>query len=506
MRNRASSIDHRKAQERGGALYHRPPARLSPIPDSHSSVTIPQTSSPAQGTTEVQIKLFGIPIKYVVLVTLAAQNAALSIFMHYSRIVTSPGQAYSAGTAVLMNELLKGVISYIIALSRTEDPILGKLSRGDDHTRMHSTSILSPQSFIRRFHLVWREVFSTDCWKLSIPAILYVIQNNLQFVAAANLDVVVFQVSYQMKILTTAACSVIMLGRRLSPGKWLSLFLLALGVAIVQLQISNPQRSNSSKQGSESGGHMHTMHHVTGISAVIMACFTSGLAGVYFEMVLKRSTADLWVRNVQLSLFSLLPALSPILFGSLPVRNIFDGFGFWAWLTVITQVVGGLITALVIKFSDNIIKGFATSISILLSFLASVVLFNFRLTPSFVIGASIVMGATWMYNQPQKSLDSDIYSRGRKGPFPRSPSFPSSPILGQFPEKRRPSLADLSPRAVAAALGLSPSSEDLTSNKSGIPANDLYGGGALAAHRIHSNVSSRAPSPPLSPSSQENQQ
>jgi Nucleotide-sugar transporter len=38
---------------------------------------------------------------------------------------------------------------------------------------------------------------SPDCWKLSIPAILYVIQNNLQFIAASNLDVATFQVSYQ---------------------------------------------------------------------------------------------------------------------------------------------------------------------------------------------------------------------------------------------------------------------------------------------------------------------
>jgi hypothetical protein len=53
-----------------------------------------------------------------------------------------------------------------------------------------------------------------------------------------------------------------------------------------------------------------------GFLAVAAACFTSGLAGVYFEMVLKNSTADLWVRNVQLSLFSLLPALVPYYHGS----------------------------------------------------------------------------------------------------------------------------------------------------------------------------------------------
>jgi UDP-sugar transporter A1/2/3 len=317
------------------------------------------------------------------------------------------------------------------------------------------------------------------------------------------LDVVIFQVSYQMKILTTAACSVVMLGKRLSPAKWLSLVLLALGVAIVQIQTASPPKSSPTTHSMAEGADSyhspsHTMHHFKGITAVITACFTSGLAGVYFEMVLKGSKADLWIRNVQLSLFSLIPALVPIFFGSeVSLWNMFEGFGFWAWATVATQVAGGLITALVIKFSDNIMKGFATSLSIVLSFLASVGLFNFRITPSFVIGAITVMAATWMYNQPQQQQSEiDVYSRTRRTPFPGSPKQPSSPILGQFPDKKRASLADLSPRVVAAALGLSSSSDDLTANKADASQLGLYNG-ALAAHTIHSNVSSRAPTPPL---------
>jgi len=504
MRNRASSVDHRKAQEKGHALYHRPPARLAPSTQSVPPIVpppAPATSSPP----ESHPAFLGIPVKYIALVTLAVQNAALSIIMHYSRVVTSPKQAYSAATAVLMNELTKGLISFAIALARIEDPAVDKLARGHGQLKTQPTPRkFSIQQLTRRAQLVIREVLSADCWKLSIPAILYVIQNNLQFVAAANLDVVVFQVSYQMKILTTAACSVIMLGKRLTSGKWLSLFLLALGVAVVQLQTATPNKPTQyGIKGEAENPSQHTMHHLKGITAVILACFTSGLAGVYFEMVLKGSKADLWIRNVQLSLFSLIPALAPILFGPVPVWKMFDGFGFWAWSTVITQVAGGLITALVIKFSDNIIKGFATSISIVLSFLASVILFNFRITPAFVIGALTVMAATWMYNQPQQKPENDIYARSGRSSFPGSPLYPSSPILGQIPDKRRTSLAEsspktvtISPRAVAAALGLSSSSDDLTTHRSDASQSWNYNS-ALAAHSIHSNVSSRAPSPPL---------
>lgn len=204
----------------------------------------------------------------------------------------------------------------------------------------------TPFAFVYRARRVVREVFSSDCWKLSIPAILYVIQNNLQYVAATNLDVATFQVTYQMKILTTAAFSVVLLRKRLTGYKWLALLLLAVGVGIVQIQTG----------GSKSAvGYHHEMRPFHGFLAVTAACFTSGLAGVYFEMVLKGSQADLWVRNVQLSLFSLLPALIPVFFSPTSdihsFNDIFRNFGFWAWATVLIQVFGGLVTAVVIKVS-----------------------------------------------------------------------------------------------------------------------------------------------------------
>jgi UDP-sugar transporter A1/2/3 len=234
-----------------------------------------------------------------------------------------------------------------------------------------------------------------------------VIQNNLQYVAATNLEAATFQVTYQMKILTTAAFSVMLLRKKLSTIQWISLLFLALGVGIVQIQAG-------AHSGAAGSALTHSMHALKGFMAVTAACFTSGLAGVYFEMVLKNSQTDLWVRNVQLSLFSLLPALAPVILrhhagaiggvGSF-FSNLFQNFGAWAWATVTIQVLGGLLTAMVIKYSDNILKGFATSLSIVISFLASVALFDFRMTFTFLLGSAVVIVATWLYNsQPKRPL------------------------------------------------------------------------------------------------------
>ncbi|KAF5370664.1 hypothetical protein D9758_002067 [Tetrapyrgos nigripes] len=444
-----------------------PASRLSPIlPPASSSPqkTVLPVTSPSDSPTAPSIcgpSICGLPLKYVSLVTLAVQNAALSIVMHYSRVSTPPSLAYSPASAVLLNELLKGSISFVIALSRAPELAHYPWRRKS----LWQIICALPYPWTPPFWYVCGEIFSPDCWKLSIPAILYVIQNSLQFVAVSNLPVASFQVSYQMKILTTAAFSVALLRKKMSTTKWISLFFLAIGVAIVQIQTSSSNAPHKDIQvGSAHDAaplHFHVMSPLKGFGAVTAACFTSGLAGVYFEMVLKNSKADLWVRNVQLSLFSLIPALLPILYTSTPssrgfVADVFRNFGGWAWATVSIQVFGGLITAVVIKYSDNILKGFATSLSIILSFLASAALFDFHITPSFIIGASIVLSATWMYNQPagKEPLVSIVLSseQSKTTPFPGTPVDSKDPIIGEFPKKKSSPFS--SPRAIASAFTL----------------------------------------------------
>jgi UDP-sugar transporter A1/2/3 len=72
--------------------------------------------------------------------------------------------------------------------------------------------------------------------KLAIPSGLYAIQNNLLFVALSFLNAATYQVSYQLKILTTALCSVFMLGKKIEKHQWFSLCMLATGVAFVTVR------------------------------------------------------------------------------------------------------------------------------------------------------------------------------------------------------------------------------------------------------------------------------
>jgi len=98
--------------------------------------------------------------------------------------------------------------------------------------------------------------------------------------------------------------------------------------------------------------------------AVTAACILSGLAGVYFEKILKGSTASVWLRNVQLGIYSVI--LSAI-FGVwlkdgnvIAERGFFVGYDIWTLSAIACQALGGLIVAVVVKYADNILKGFST--------------------------------------------------------------------------------------------------------------------------------------------------
>jgi UDP-sugar transporter A1/2/3 len=68
-----------------------------------------------------------------------------------------------------------------------------------------------------------------------------------------------------------------------------------------------------------------------------------------------------------------------------------SNYDFWAWVTILNQAFAGLIVAMVVKYADNILKGFATSVSIILSSVASTFIFDFKITNLFLIGASLVL-------------------------------------------------------------------------------------------------------------------
>lgn len=220
-----------------------------------------------------------------------------------------------------------------------------------------------------------------------------------------------------------------MLRRTLSGRKWTALVLLTIGVVIVQLPSSDKvsyatiledaskfafprsfhevgqaahqaagevtkrslsafQKRSATYEGIDKdlGLDKPVMNYSLGCIAVLTASVISGLTGVYFEKVLKDSSASItvWTRNVQLSFYSLFPALLiGVVYkdgGAIAKDGFFVGYNSVVWTAIAFQALGGVLVAMCINYADNIAKNFATSISIILSFLFSVWFFDFKVT------------------------------------------------------------------------------------------------------------------------------
>uniref|UniRef100_UPI00358FAD0D UDP-N-acetylglucosamine transporter isoform X1 n=2 Tax=Myxine glutinosa TaxID=7769 RepID=UPI00358FAD0D len=306
-------------------------------------------------------------LKRLSLGVLVLQTTGLVLCMRYSRTLPAVGPLYLASSAVLLAEILKILTCLLIVYK-------------EHRFSLHATYLNLLEEIAHR---------PLDTLKLAVPSAIYTLQNNLLYVALSNLDAATYQVTYQLKILTTALFTVVMLRRKLAWHHCLSLCLLTVGVVFVQFPTDSVEKP-------ESGGTP-----LIGLFAVLLACFSSGFAGVYFERILKGSRQSVWVRNIQMGLFGSFFALVGVVvrdWEQVHQAGLLQGFNSLTWIVVILQAVGGLVVAAVIKYADNILKGFATSLSIILSSIISYMLLQ-DFTPSllFVIGTLLVIGATFLY-------------------------------------------------------------------------------------------------------------
>ena len=323
-----------------------------------------------------KLKFFlkGNYFKWFCLVILVIQNATTILLLRYVR--TAPGDLFFSTTAIVCQEVIKIVAS--IGLLFLESRSCTEVCNA-----INEQIIKNPM----------------DSIKTGIPALLFTIQTNLVYVAISNLDAAVFQVTFQIKILTTAIFMVLMLNKSLNRIQWFSLVLLCVGISIIQIQNVN------STKGSDG-------NPVLGLFAVVMACILSGLAGVYFEKILKNSKVSIWVRNIQLGIFGSIFALMTAYttdYYKIQEKGFFFGYNKIVWTNIVIQASGGLLVALVIKYADNILKGFATSIAIIVSCLASAYLFNTIINFVFTVGTFLVVLSVVLYSYvPQPTIEDKL--------------------------------------------------------------------------------------------------
>ena len=137
----------------------------------------------------------------------------------------------------------------------------------------------------------------------------------------------------------------------------------------------------------------HGLVGAAGIGLVLFTSAVSGLGGVFNEWLIKYQDPE-----------------APLMFKNLMIYLVGSLMCFWSWkprapigdplvfgILVGVQAAAGLCVSLVLKYCDNVIKGFSTSAAVLLATLCAAAFFGFVLHGPFAAGVLIVSLAFYLY-------------------------------------------------------------------------------------------------------------
>ncbi|KAH6822860.1 hypothetical protein C2S53_017259 [Perilla frutescens var. hirtella] len=244
---------------------------------------------------------------------------------------------------------------------------------------------------------VWRNEGVTDDNRLSttwdevsvypIPAALYLIKNLLQYYIFAYVDAPGYQILKNFNIISTGVLYRIILKRKLSEIQWAAFVLLCAGCTTAQLNSSSDKVLQTPLQG--------------WVMAIIMALL-SGFAGVYTEAIIKkRPSRNINVQNFWLYVFGMIfNAIAIVVqdFDAVMNKGFFHGYSFITVLMILNHALSGIAVSMVMKYADNIVKVYSTSVAMLLTAVVSVFLFGFHLSLAFFLGSTVVSVSVYLHS------------------------------------------------------------------------------------------------------------
>jgi solute carrier family 35 (UDP-sugar transporter), member A1/2/3 len=331
-------------------------------------------------------------LKTIILVSLCLQNAGYTLLRKYS----TSYEDVSSKEILFVSEVIKLLFSLYMILN----PVTGPTGLPEEHSDAPGTGFQKVQ---------WLLLHSQ---KMFVLALIYAAMNILSFVALQYIGAGEFTICAQLKILTTAASSVLVLKASLSWTKWRALVLLVLGCILVA--------SPSFTGGHNSGSSTSLALQLYGYAAVLTEVVLSGFASTYFEKVVKSTTEviTIWERNFQLGVYSLL------MYGVIMLYESSSGSGtsaegaaeatraawsHWSAITVAVAVLGatgGLLVAATLKYADSILKTLAAAGAIVLSTVLGHYFLSGPLDIVVSVGALVTIVAIGNYTFDMQSTSS----------------------------------------------------------------------------------------------------
>ncbi|KAF4373949.1 CMP-sialic acid transporter 4 [Cannabis sativa] len=220
-----------------------------------------------------------------------------------------------------------------------------------------------------------------------IPAALYLVKNLLQYYIFAYVDAPGYQILKNLNIISTGVLYRIILKKKLSQIQWAAFILLCAGCTTAQLNSNSDHVLQTPLQG--------------WMMAIVMALL-SGFAGVYTEAIIKkRPSRNINVQNFWLYIFGMIFNAAAILvqdFDAVMNKGFFHGYSFITVLMILNHAMSGIAVSMVMKYADNIVKVYSTSVAMLLTAIVSVFLFGFHLSLAFFLGSTVVSVSIYLHS------------------------------------------------------------------------------------------------------------
>jgi drug/metabolite transporter (DMT)-like permease len=229
----------------------------------------------------------------------------------------------------------------------------------------------------------------------SVPALCYFISNSISIYAISLLPAYCYLILMHLKIIATGLMNFVILGKQLSLRQQSSLVVLFVAVCLGSWTV-RPQPKQSS--------HWRTPDILQGIVLMLIVALCSATGTVYTEWVMNHSTfstESIHLQNTKLSMAGVLlsgvylflhhghlAAVPSLFFAHMqPIH----------WAAVCGLAFMGLTGLAIIKFYGNLVKVYASALSIIAAALASKLLLGEPVPWPFYVGAAAAAVAVYMY-------------------------------------------------------------------------------------------------------------
>ncbi|KAL1470792.1 hypothetical protein MTO96_024051 [Rhipicephalus appendiculatus] len=226
--------------------------------------------------------------------------------------------------------------------------------------------------------------------KFLVPSLIYMLTNNIFFIALHYVTPAGWLVLVQCRIFLTLFAYKYPFGRHVTRAQWTAGVLIAAAAAGSQADTLVSQESSSTV--------------VTAMALALLSGALSTTVSIHTEYYFKNDNRSIWEQQCQIYFGTAIISGIVPLFSAEPLiyaDQLTGSVPFFLVATIMLSAAYGLCAALVVTRLDNVVKYHLSATSSLLNMFASAALFpdQFRITPAYVVSLFVLVVAIYLYEK-----------------------------------------------------------------------------------------------------------